>query len=64
MVFSFESKGCMKLRPDLWNIAFQKKDEETKGFNALTSYIFVCMLFMALAIFYYGLILFTTAILN
>ena len=34
------------------------KQAEAKGFNALTTYIFVCMLFMAIAMLYYGLIIF------
>ena len=35
-----------------------QKQAEAKGFNALTTYIFVCMLFMAIAMLYYGLIVF------
>ena len=29
-----------------------------KGFNTLTQYIFICMIFMAMAMLYYGLIIF------
>ena len=35
------------------------KQTEASGFNALTIYILVCMIFIAMAMFYYGLILFT-----
>ena len=34
------------------------KQIEASGFNALTIYILVCMIFIAMAMFYYGLILF------
>ena len=42
-----------------WNwLHLLQKQAEAKGFNALTTYIFVCMSFMAMAMLYYGLILF------
>ena len=31
---------------------------EAQGFNALTTYIFVCMVFIAIAMLYYGLMIF------
>ena len=34
------------------------KQAEAQGFNALTTYILVCIVFIAIAMFYYGLIIF------
>ena len=32
--------------------------DEAEGFNALSTYIFACMLFMAMAMLHYGMIIF------
>ena len=34
------------------------KQAEARGFNALTTYILVCIVFIAIAMLYYGLIIF------
>ena len=39
------------------NLSYISKDE-VPGFNALTIYILICMIFIAMAMAYYGMILF------
>ena len=40
------------------NLILQQKEVAASSFTALTIYITICMIFISLAMFYYGLILF------
>ena len=55
-ILFFWKKTLISYLPEIFFLTFQK--DEVPGFNALTIYILICMIFIAMAMAYYGMILF------